>query len=148
MRAGHETPRVTIHFETRLAARAGRSQRDGRTLAEGVDGYHVPRVLGYNVGDQKVHFFDAVFSVFGVAGADAVIVRTSHISRFDLHTPRARASLNDKVIGVAVSPRPGDGETKQSCLVKERRFGDLTTALDGKVCALSGSRLVGCCNFG
>jgi hypothetical protein len=143
MRTSYKAPCFPIFFETRLAARASRSQRDGGASAEGVDWDHIPDVFGYDVGNQKIDVVGSVFPVGGVAGSNAVIMRPARVSGLDLHAPGTPAVIQDEIVAVAVALGLGNGKAEESCFVEKSGLASLTAPLDVKFGSMSLGGLAG-----
>ena len=63
------------------------------------------------------------FLTVTVSGLDLVSAGIFVLGAFDLHTPGAKAGVEDEIIALAVSPGLADGETQTGGFYDEGGFG-------------------------
>ena len=126
-RAGQQAPGLAVFLVLGFAGAVGAEMEHGVAL-EGLDGDDVPDVFGDDVSGEEV---DVVLGVVvGVAAAfDRVLAAVVRGGTFDLHAPEAVAGIDHDVVGVALSPESGDGETQAGCSGQERGLGGFSATL-------------------
>jgi len=108
-------------------------EAEALAASRGLDGDHVPGVLGDHVGGDEIDFVLGVNVVASPATVrtyliDATVGGTSGLY---LHAPQAVVPAHDEVEAVAVSIRLGDSEAQTCSFAHERQFGQFSQAFAG-----------------
>ncbi len=130
-----QPPSLAVFFESCAGAIRVWVEAEALVVDYVSDGEHVPGVDGDDVGDEGVYViwgvgkfgFDPEFaSIDSADGLNVVSTGSERGSAFDLHTPEARAVVENEVVALAVGPGFGDAESQAGGFEKEGGFGKVS----------------------
>src|SRR5437868_11132147 len=142
---------VVAEFFPAAAAGTMGAQLDAGARDDFLDGNQVPDAPGNHQSRQQIYFTSSVGTLVGAAAAgDAKDPGVGSRGRTHLHTPKARAGINDEIVTSVVTPWAGDSEAALGGLLQKAHLYPLTETL-GRVVewhGVSGKRVIWLSGFG
>ena len=125
-----QPPSLAVFFESCAGAIRVWVEAEALVVDYVSDGEHVPGVDGDDVGDQGVNVVWRVgkfgFAVDGADGLNVVSTGAEGGGAFYLHTPEARAIVENEVVALAVGPWFSNAESQAGGFEEEGGFGKVS----------------------